>query len=142
GGLGDGVITTYLTDEDCRKLRALCDAAFEKHSRPRPGFPMCVYTTVRIEDDVARAESATTEFLKKYYGGGVSFRGLMGLGPPQAVIESLKRYEAASVTDVCVRFAGSDTLPQLERFLRDVAPAFTSSTNAIVASENSRGGGA
>jgi len=142
GRLGDGVITTYLTDEDCRKLRALCDAAFEKHSRPRPGFPMCVYTTVRIEDDVARAESATTEFLKKYYGGGVSFRGLMGLGPPQAVIESLKRYEAAGVTDVCVRFAGSDTLPQLERFLRDVAPAFTSSTNAIVASENSRGGGA
>src|SRR5436190_13449600 len=55
GRLGDGVVTTYLTDEDCRKLRALCDAAFERHNRPRPGFPMCVYTTVRIEDDVARA---------------------------------------------------------------------------------------
>ena len=82
GRLGDGVITTYLTDDDCRKLRELCDAAFEKHDRPRPGFPMCVYTTVRIEDDAAKAEAVTTDFLKKYYGGGVNFRGLMGLGAP------------------------------------------------------------
>ena len=38
GRLGDGVVTTYLTDADCVKLRELCDAAFEKHGRPRPGF--------------------------------------------------------------------------------------------------------
>jgi alkanesulfonate monooxygenase SsuD/methylene tetrahydromethanopterin reductase-like flavin-dependent oxidoreductase (luciferase family) len=124
GRLGDGVVTTYLTDDDCRRLRELCDRAFEKHDRPRPGFPMCVYTTVRIEDDVARAEAITADFLKKYYGGGVNFKGLMGLGPAAAVIDTLKRYEAAGVTDLCIRFAGTDQLPQLERFIRDVAPAF------------------
>jgi alkanesulfonate monooxygenase SsuD/methylene tetrahydromethanopterin reductase-like flavin-dependent oxidoreductase (luciferase family) len=124
GRLGDGVVTTYLTDNDCVKLRELCDAAFEKHGRPRPGFPMCVYTTVRIEDDEATAAATTTEFLKKYYGGGVSHGGLMGLGPPARAIDMLKRYEAAGVTDVCIRFAGADQRVQLERFVRDVAPAF------------------
>ena len=124
GRLGDGVITTYLTDADCVKLRELCDAAFEKHGRPRPGFPMCVYTTVRIEEDEAVAAAATTAFLKTYYGGGVSHDGLMGLGPPARTIEMLKRYEAAGVTDLCIRFAGTDQLPQLERFAREVLPAF------------------
>jgi alkanesulfonate monooxygenase SsuD/methylene tetrahydromethanopterin reductase-like flavin-dependent oxidoreductase (luciferase family) len=124
GRLGDGVITTYLTDDDCVKLRELCADAFEKHGRPSPDFPMCVYTTVRIEDSVEQAEAVTTEFLRKYYGGGVNFRGLMGLGSPAAVVDTLKRYEATGVTDLCIRFAGTDQLPQLERFIRDVAPAF------------------
>jgi hypothetical protein len=48
----------------------------------------------------------------------------MGLGPAAAVVETLKRYEAAGVTDLCVRFAGTDQLPQLEQFIQDVAPAF------------------
>ena len=122
GRLGDGVVTTYLTDDDCRKLRELCDAALAKHGRARPGFPMCVYTTVRIEDDAAKAEAVTRDFLKKYYGGGVNFRGLMGLGPAGAVIETLKRYEEAGVTDLCIRFAGTDQVPQLERFIAGRAP--------------------
>ncbi|MDB5904309.1 MAG: hypothetical protein JWM26_3187 [Betaproteobacteria bacterium] len=124
GRLGDGVVTTYCTEDDCRRLRELCDAAFEKHNRPRPGFPMCVYTTVRIEHDASKAEAVTAEFLKTYYGGGVNFRGLMGLGTPGAVIDTLKRYESAGVTDLCIRFAGTDQLAQLERFVKDVLPAF------------------
>jgi alkanesulfonate monooxygenase SsuD/methylene tetrahydromethanopterin reductase-like flavin-dependent oxidoreductase (luciferase family) len=124
GRLGDGVITTYLTDEDCRRLRDLCNEALAKHGRARPDFPMCVYTTVRIEDDAARAEALTRDFLQKYYGGGVNYRGLMGLGPAASVVETLKRYEAAGVTDLCVRFAGTDQIGQLEQFARDVAPAF------------------
>jgi alkanesulfonate monooxygenase SsuD/methylene tetrahydromethanopterin reductase-like flavin-dependent oxidoreductase (luciferase family) len=124
GRLGDGVITTYLTEDDCRKLRELCEASFEKHRRPRPGFPMCVYTTVRIEDETATAEAVTADFLRKYYGGGVNFRGLMGMGSPASVVATLKRYEAAGVTDLCIRFAGTDQVSQLERFIEDVAPAF------------------
>jgi alkanesulfonate monooxygenase SsuD/methylene tetrahydromethanopterin reductase-like flavin-dependent oxidoreductase (luciferase family) len=126
GRLGDGVITTYLTDDDCRRLRLQCDEAFEKHGRPRPGFPLCVYTTVRLEGDAKRAETLTREFLQKYYGGGVNYRGLMGLGPPAAVIDTLKRYESAGVTDLCIRFAGADQVQQVERFIREVAPAFRS----------------
>ena len=128
GRLGDGVVTTYLTDDDCRSLREACEQAFAKHGRPRPGFPMCVYATVRIENDAARAEALTRDFLHKYYGGGVNYRGLMGLGPAAAVVETLKRYEAAGVTDLCVRFAGTDQLAQLDRFIREVVPAFAGTT--------------
>ena len=122
--LGDGIITTYLTDDDCRKLRQLGDEALAKHGRSLPNFPICVYTTVRIENDVAKAEADTQKFLQEYYGGGVNYRGLMGLGPAAKVIETLKLYEAAGVTDLCVRFAGTDQIAQLEQFIRDVAPAF------------------
>ena len=79
---------------------------------------------MRIEDDAAKAEALTRDFLQKYYGGGVNYRGIMGLGPAAAVIDALKRYEQAGATDLCIRFAGTDQLPQLETFIRDVAPAF------------------
>jgi alkanesulfonate monooxygenase SsuD/methylene tetrahydromethanopterin reductase-like flavin-dependent oxidoreductase (luciferase family) len=125
GRLGDGIITTYLTDDDCRKLRELGNEALAEHGRSLPDFPMCVYTTVRIDEDVARAETLTRAFLHEYYGGGgVASRGLMGLGPAAAVIATLKRYEAAGVTDLCVRFAGTDQVAQLEQFIRNVVPAF------------------
>lgn len=122
--LGDGIITTYLTDDDCRKLRQLGTEALAKHGRSLPNFPLCVYTTVRIDNDVARAEADTQRFLQEYYGGGVNFRGLMGLGPAAKVIETLKLYEAAGVTDLCIRFAGTDQVAQCEQFICDVAPAF------------------
>ena len=124
GRVGDGIVTTYLTDDDCRKLRDLGNEALARHGRGLPRFPLCVYTTVRLESDVARAEARVRDFLEQYYGGGVNYRGLMGLGPATAVIDTLKRYEAAGVTDLCVRFAGTDQVEQLEQFIREVVPAF------------------
>jgi hypothetical protein len=49
----------------------------------------------------------------------------MGLGPARLVIDTLKRYEAAGVTDLCIRFAGADQVAQLEQFIHEVVPAFT-----------------
>ena len=123
GKFGDGVITTYVNEDDIRKLREVCADAMAKHARPRPDFPLCVYTTIRLESDVAKAESMTRDFLEKYYGGGVNFRGMMGLGPASAVIDVIKRYEAAGVTDLCLRLVGEDQVAQLEQFIRDVLPA-------------------
>jgi alkanesulfonate monooxygenase SsuD/methylene tetrahydromethanopterin reductase-like flavin-dependent oxidoreductase (luciferase family) len=101
----------------------VCAAAMAKHGRPRPDFPLCVYTTVRLESDVSKAETLTREFLDKYYGGGVNFRGMMGLGPAEAVIEVMKRYQAAGVTDLCVRLVGEDQVAQLRQFIAEVLPA-------------------
>jgi hypothetical protein len=64
----------------------------------------------------------TTEFLATYYGGGVHSRGLMGLGPADAVVTSLKRYADFGVTDLCIRFVGDDQLAQMERFTAEVLP--------------------
>lgn len=119
---GDGIITTYLDAGDCRSVRERADEALARHGRSLPGFPLCVYTTVRLDDDAARAKQFTADFLATYYGGGVHMRGLMGLGPAGAVVEALGRYGAAGVTDLCIRFVGDDQQPQLERFTKEVLP--------------------
>ena len=36
-----------------------------------------------------------------------------------------KRYEEVGVTDLCIRFSGEDQRQHLERFSREVLPAFT-----------------
>jgi alkanesulfonate monooxygenase SsuD/methylene tetrahydromethanopterin reductase-like flavin-dependent oxidoreductase (luciferase family) len=123
GRLGDGIITTYVHAEECRLVRERAEEALARHGRARPDFPLCVYTTVRLDDDAGRAERETAAFLETYYGGGVHSRGTMGLGPAAAVIAALRRYAAAGATDLCVRFIGDDQLAQLERFTREVLPA-------------------
>jgi alkanesulfonate monooxygenase SsuD/methylene tetrahydromethanopterin reductase-like flavin-dependent oxidoreductase (luciferase family) len=125
--LGDGIITTYIHAEECRTVRERAEEALARHGRTLPDFPLCVYTTVRLEDDARRAEAVTEEFLATYYGGGVHSRGTRGLGPADAVIAALGRYADAGVTDLCIRFAGEDQLAQLERFTADVLPALRSS---------------
>src|SRR5919204_1389736 len=62
--LGDGIITTYLHAEECRLVRERAEEALATHGRTLPDFPLCVYTTVRMEDDVPTAERATARFLK------------------------------------------------------------------------------
>jgi alkanesulfonate monooxygenase SsuD/methylene tetrahydromethanopterin reductase-like flavin-dependent oxidoreductase (luciferase family) len=123
--LGDGIITTYVTDDDCRILRARGEEVLAQHRRSLPGFPLCVYTTVRLDVDVTQAETLTRAFLQQYYGGGVHYHGLMGLGPASTVIDMLQRYEAAGVTDLCIRFVGTDQVAQIEQFIHEVVPAYT-----------------
>ncbi len=123
--LGDGIITTYVHAEECRLVRELAEAAMARRGRARTEFPLCVYTTVRLDDDPRAAERFTTEFLATYYGGGVHSRGTMGLGPADVVIAALRRYAAAGATDLCIRFVGDDQRAQMERFTAEVLPALT-----------------
>jgi alkanesulfonate monooxygenase SsuD/methylene tetrahydromethanopterin reductase-like flavin-dependent oxidoreductase (luciferase family) len=121
--LGDGIITTYLHTAECREVRRRADEALARHGRALPGFPLCVYTTVRLDDDAERARRETAAFLAAYYGGGVHQRGTMGLGPAEAVIAALRGYAEAGVTDLCIRFVGEEQRAQLERFTEEVLPA-------------------
>src|SRR5215470_4872421 len=123
GRLGDGIITTYVHAEECATIRERADEGLARHGRARPGWPLCVYTTVRLDDDVRTAERVTVEFLATYYGGGVHQRGTMGLGPAEVVVAALDRYARARVTDLCIRFVGDDQLAQLQRFTAEVLPA-------------------
>jgi alkanesulfonate monooxygenase SsuD/methylene tetrahydromethanopterin reductase-like flavin-dependent oxidoreductase (luciferase family) len=124
--LGDGIITTYVDAEECRLVRERGEEALARRRRTAASFPLCVYTTVRMDDDPRVAERVTTEFLATYYVGGVHSRGTMGLGPAEVVIAALRRYAAAGVTDLCIRFVGDDQLAQLERFTAEVLPALAS----------------
>ena len=105
-------------------MRDRAQEALARHGRALPAFPLCVYTTVRLDDDdAARRGGETAEFLAAYYGGGVHQRGTMGLGPADAVISALRGYATAGVTDLCIRFVGEDQRAQLERFTAEVLPA-------------------
>ena len=126
--LGDGIITTYVRFEECRLIRERAVEALARHGRSGAELPLCVYTTVRLEDDAATAERVTAEFLATYYYGGVHMRGEMGLGPADRVIATLSRYAQVGVTDLCVRFVGDDQLAQFERFTAEVLPALARST--------------
>jgi alkanesulfonate monooxygenase SsuD/methylene tetrahydromethanopterin reductase-like flavin-dependent oxidoreductase (luciferase family) len=121
--LGDGIITTYVDADECRLVREQALEALARRGRALPDFSLCVYTTVRMEDDPRTALRVTEEFLAAYYGGGVHSRGTMGLGPADEVVASLGRYAAAGVTDLCVRFIGDDQLAQFDRFTDEVLPA-------------------
>jgi alkanesulfonate monooxygenase SsuD/methylene tetrahydromethanopterin reductase-like flavin-dependent oxidoreductase (luciferase family) len=125
GRLGDGIITTYVHYEEIPLIRERALEALARHGRGRADFPLVVYTTVRLEDDVATAQRRTTEFLATYYGGGVHERGAMGLGPAQVVAEAIARYAASGATDLCVRFVGNDQLEQMDRFTAEVLPLVT-----------------
>src|SRR5215475_7716392 len=84
GRLGDGIITTYVHFEEIPVIRQRALEALARHGRAKAPFELCVYTTVRMDDDPRTAERVTTEFLATYYGGGVHSRGTMGLGPADA----------------------------------------------------------
>ena len=91
-------------------MRERAEEALARHGRAPARLP-----ALRLHDgaDGGRrrtAERVTTEFLATYYGGGVHSRGTMGLGPADAVIAALRRYAAAGVTDLCIRFVGDDQL--------------------------------
>jgi hypothetical protein len=48
----------------------------------------------------------------------------MGLGPASTVIDMIKRYETAGVTDLCIRLVGDDVVAQLEQFIKEVVPTY------------------
>src|SRR5262249_53607659 len=123
GRLGDGIITTYVHAEECRLVRERAEEALARRGRAGTPFELCVYTTVRMENDPRTAERVTTEFLATYYGGGVHSRGTMGLRPAAVVTGPLERYAAAGVSAPCIRLVGDDQLAQLERFPAEVLPA-------------------
>src|SRR5262249_29736447 len=59
GRLGDGIITTYVHAEECRLVRERAEEALARHGRASAPFELCVYTTVRMENDPATAERVT-----------------------------------------------------------------------------------
>src|SRR5881296_2405416 len=56
GRLGDGIITTYVHAEECRLVRERAEQALARHGRAKTPFELCVYTTVRMDDDPRTAE--------------------------------------------------------------------------------------
>ncbi len=66
--------------------------------------------------------------LANYYGEGAAtgerlLEWLAG-GPPEQVFAKINRFVEAGLTTPVLRFSSLDQLGQLERFIREVLPAF------------------
>src|SRR3989304_3730716 len=67
-------------------------------------------------------------FLDKYYTSNFSMQFVEGFtvaGTPQQCVEELNAYFAAGIEHIALRMTSWDQTGQLERFLKEVAPAFS-----------------
>jgi alkanesulfonate monooxygenase SsuD/methylene tetrahydromethanopterin reductase-like flavin-dependent oxidoreductase (luciferase family) len=85
----------------------------------------CVYTTLNINDDEAKAEQEMRAFVEGYYNAPydtmVRQQGLCA-GTVARCVAWLNEFVAAGVQTLVLRFGGPDQLGQLERCARDVLP--------------------
>lgn len=80
-----------------------------KAGRDPAALTGAVYLTVAIDDDVARANQATDQFLEQYYGVKAAIMRKLTLcyaGPRSGVSEWLGRYVAAGASHLVLRFVG------------------------------------
>lgn len=93
---------------------------------------------VNINDDPDAAFRESGQFLDHYYGVGrfnndEVRRSWLAVGPPERVIEKIQTFLDGGCTTPVVRFTALDQTGQLNRFLRDVAPAFSHASAASAA---------
>lgn len=103
------------------RLQALAqDMGQDAHALHR-----CVYTTLNINDDEARAEREMRAFVEGYYNAPydtmVRQQGLCA-GTVARCVAWLNEFVATGVQTLVLRFGGPDQLGQLERCARDVLP--------------------
>lgn len=79
---------------------------------------------VNINDDAAQAWRDGVEFLTRYYGrmDEKFLRVWLAVGPPKEVARRILEYVDCGCTLPIVRFAASDGMAQLKRFLGQVMP--------------------
>ena len=90
----------------------------------------CVYTTLNINDNVARAEAEMRAFIEGYYGAPfdrLARRQNVCFGSAETCIAWLHDFIAAGAQTLVLRFGGPDQIGQLERCARDILPRVSGS---------------
>ncbi len=85
--------------------------------------------TMNIGDSKEASESAIGEYIGQYYpelSKSVDLGNWGPVGTPDEIIAWLEEFEEAGVTHFICRFGDMDQFGQVERFARDVLPAFAS----------------
>ena len=123
--LGDGwypnPVTPQVFAEQSRQLAGFARDA----GRDPQELHRCVYTTLNINDDAARAERETRAFAEGYYN--VPYEAIAPLqsfcfGTPDTCIAWLRQLVAAGAQTIVIRFACPDQTGQLERCAADILP--------------------
>ena len=124
----DGWQTTSVSAQSFAERVARIQEYAAREGRDPSNLEFCLHLMVNINDDPEKALTEAVECLGRYYPSKYLARqqkkAWIAYGPPQDVIEKIRSYREAGCTLPIIRFCSPDTQQQVERFLKDVWPAF------------------
>jgi len=123
----DGWMTNKVTPEEFKSqwMRVLAMAKEEGRDPAKIGSSL--YHNINVNADRGAALNESKAFLDKYYTSNFSMKFVEGFttaGSPQQCIDELKDYFNAGLQHITLRMTSWDQTGQLNRFLKEVAPAF------------------
>ena len=123
--LADGWMTVGATPEQFDGAwRQIQDAA-AGHGRDVETMENSIYFNLNLNDDKAAAYAESKKFLDEYYSSDWpewKVNVWTACGSPEYCAERIREYQAVNAQTMIIRFASYDQKPQLERFLKGVAP--------------------
>ena len=128
---GDGWMTCCRAShpEEFRQQREQIEAAVEETGRDPDEYAMSYQVTMNIADSHEAANESIGEYISQYYPELSKAMDLSEWGPvgtPDDIIEWIQTFSEAGVNYFICRFGALDQFGQVERFAREVLPAFTS----------------
>jgi alkanesulfonate monooxygenase SsuD/methylene tetrahydromethanopterin reductase-like flavin-dependent oxidoreductase (luciferase family) len=125
--LADGWMTNKVTPEEFKSQWTRILTMAKEEGRDPSKIGTALYHNININEDRKAALDETKAFLDKYYTSNFSNKfveGFTTLGSPKQCIDELKAYFNAGLEHITLRMTSWDQTAQLQRFLKDVAPAF------------------
>ena len=123
----DGWMTNKVTPEEFRSQWKRIQAMVREEGRNPAKMGSSLYHNINIKEDRKAALDESKAFLDKYYTANFSMKFVEGFttaGTPKLCIEELRAYFAAGLDHITLRMTSWDQTGQLNRFLKEVAPAF------------------
>ena len=123
----DGWMTNKVTPEEFRSQWKRIQAMAREEGRDPVKMGSSLYHNINIKEDRKAALDESKAFLDKYYTSNFSMKFVEGFttaGTPKQCIEELRAYFAAGLDHITLRMTSWDQMGQLNRFLKEVAPAF------------------
>ncbi len=123
----DGWMTNKVTPEEFESQWKRIQAMAREEGGDPTKMGSSLYHNINIKEDRKAALDESKAFLDKYYTSNFSMKFVEGFttaGTPKQCIEELRAYFAAGLDHITLRMTSWDQTGQLNRFLKEVAPAF------------------
>ena len=123
--LADGWMTVGATPEQFDGAWKQIQKATDGHGRDAGAMENAVYFNLNLNDDTEVAYTESKRFLDEYYSSDWpewKVNVWTACGSPAYCAGRIRKYQAAGAQTMIIRFASYDQKPQVDRFLKDVAP--------------------
>ena len=124
----DGWMTNKVSPAQFRQQWSRITTMAQEEGRDPTKLGNALYHNINIKEDRQAALEESKTFLDKYYTSNFSagfVEGWTVAGSPKQCIEQLNDYFNAGLKHITLRLTSWDQQGQLNRFLNEIAPAFT-----------------